>query len=120
METIIEILGPTIALLLAAGLTAAITWIAAKLGIKLPPESVADAVALARKVIMRAEDMAKAGAISKADKMPWALKELDRLAAEYPKAKAALRGGAERLLESVLRSRDLVPDEVVPHDQPAR
>lgn len=120
METIIEVLGPTISLLIAACVSALITWVTAKLGLKLQPESVAEAVALARKAVLRAEDMAKAGAIRKTEKMPWALRELDRVAADYPKAKAALRGGAQRLLESVLRSRDLVPEDVIPYDQSAR
>ena len=115
METIIELLLPIIAALVAAGLGALLAWVAAKFQLDIPPEILTSVTAFARRAIMSVEEQAKSAGNTWSGKMKMdaVLQRLDFYAAQHPEAKGYIKKKARQLTESLLRS-DLTPDEVTP------
>ena len=115
METIIELLLPIIAALVAAGLGALLAWAAAKFQLDIPPEILTSVTAFTRRAIMSVEAQAKSagGAWTSEMKLNAVLQRLDLYAAKHPEAKGFVKKKARQLTESLLRS-DLTPDEVTP------
>lgn len=115
MDTVISILTPALAALVSILVTAAITWIAAKLRLEVPPALAVKAAELAQQAVVKVEAAAKAkaGQITSKNKLMMALNYMDEVAQEYPELRKLLADKGAALVESVLRSR-LTPDDLTP------
>lgn len=117
METIIEILGPSISVGLTALVTAIIGFVVAYVSkwIPVPPEAQVRVTEVALKAIERVEEKARLAAnkIEGPEKLKMALDAIDKASEKFPEIKKYSAGKLEDLVESLLKSR-LSSDEVTP------